>query len=381
MENNNKLFGAVCALGCAGIIIFATLPTLLNTVALWFNLNDTQIGDLAAAYFLIYTLVTLSSPFWLPRLSPRTIALSGFSALTLAMVFAANASTADDITIAMLIAGLGGGLCFALSFFIVTKMPNLNSKFAVKLIVEQIIPAIALFTIPVLVTPHFGAQGFFYSIAVISVLLASGSFLLEKGLKLEVTANADAAQQGKYKIWIALLALTISFGSLAAIWAFLEVLGVELQLEEGFLTQVMGLAALMGAAGPLLAFYLDEKLGLKIPLWVSQLSILGCLIALSGQLDASGYALCIAIFACAWYFSLVFQMSIIAFVDATGKYAVLIAAAMPLGAIIGPVVFPIIKTELGLTTALIYMGAASTLAIILLNLVTPKKLIGNEKIV
>ena len=167
----------MAALGAAAIIVFAVMPMLVGAMAERFVLNDLQSGLIATAYFSTYALVALLSPLWVRRWNWRLMAGVGFLLLSVSLVVAMTAERFELAQIAIASAGIGAGLLFPISLTLASDLQNSERAYAVKLTVEQLIPAFLLVLISVGVIAA-GLDSLLTALLVVVALCAAFLFVL-----------------------------------------------------------------------------------------------------------------------------------------------------------------------------------------------------------
>jgi MFS family permease len=136
--------------------------------------------------------------------------------------------------------------------------------------------------------------------------------------------------------WLGLGALFVSFGGLAALWAFLGQVapsfGVDAPTEAGALTAGL---VVSGAAG-LAAAAIGDRFGRVGPLAAGMALALAGVAAMAWGHGVAAYLAGVILAAGLWNFPLAYQMGLIASADGRGRVAVLMPAALAIGGALGP---------------------------------------------
>ncbi|MEH6579517.1 MAG: MFS transporter [Amphritea sp.] len=354
IDSHASLLGA-CALGTAGVKIFAVLPLLLGVIAEHLVLDDAQTGLVASLYFAAYFIVTLTSVIWVRRISWRLLAPVGFGLMVLGL--AGSAWYSDSywgVMIGIMLSGLGAAILYSLSVTLVSDMEEKDRRFAIKLIPEQVIPAGMMFLLPVLVIGDFGLQGMLIVLAAVILLLS----FLTRGIPTrgrEHVVEQQELPQGRGWVFVGLSALVIFFAGFAGLWAFMERLAHD-SLDAVLVGQLLALGLVSSAAGPFAAAILGDRCGRFMPIILGVVLSLISMGLLLGPVTALKFGLLMAIFPAAYYFSLAYLFGIISDADVSGRYASLIASALALGAVVGPGVFGLILDSSGQNAGYLFAG-------------------------
>ncbi len=348
---------AACSLGTSGVKIFAVLPLLLGVIAQHLSLDESQAGMVASLYYGAYFLATLTSFIWIRRLSWRTLAILGSALIVVGLVSSAMFNHSfEGVVSGLMISGLGAAIVYALSVTLVSDMQDKDRRFAIKLIPEQVIPALLLLLLPALVIEPFGLQGMLLALAATICLL---SLLSAKTPSVGLDHKPEQAQLNKpfnkALVFVGLGALVVFFAGFAAIWAFTEIL-VHDVLDSVLVGQLLGLGLVSSALGPFVAAILADRWGRNLPIIAGVVLTLLSMILLVGQINAIKFAVFMAVFPAAYYFTLSYLFGIISDADVSGRNASLIASALALGAAAGPGIFGLILEGSGNNAAYVFAG-------------------------
>ena len=360
-----SVVAAAAGAGTAAIVVFAIMPVLVGAMAERFALDDLQSGLIATAYFSSYALVALSSPFWVRRWSWRYTGLAGFAIMLSALTVAYQADDFSQVQAAITVVGIGAGLLYPISLTLVSDMANTERVYAIKLSVEQLVPAglLVLMSLGWLIGPEL--QHILRAVLAVVLLCLLAS--------IAMPAAGIAAQQAEGKVdslWqgvLALVALSISFSGFAGLWVFLERIGSAQGFEPSFTTLWLAVGLITSGVGPLLAAVLADRLGPVRPLVFSIVPALCVIGLLSGQPGKAAYATVLTLLPLCYYFAISYMMSLIASVDSNGKMSGLMSFALAVGAASGPALYGAVKELDG--PVLTAMGALIAMGTVLMVLV------------
>lgn len=366
------VIAAAAGSGTAAIIIFAIMPVLVGAMAQRFALDDLQSGLIATAYFSSYALMALSSPLWIRRWNWRLTAMAGFAIMLSALAIAYMAESFFQVQVAITVVGVGAGLLYPISLTLASDMANNERVYAIKLSVEQLVPAglLVLMSLGWLIRPELQDMLLAASVVVILCLLAS----------LAMPASGRKTQHLNDRggnLWpgvLALVALAVSFAGFAGLWVFLERIGSEQGFESGFTALWLAVGLITSGVGPLLAAAVADRLGQVRPLVFSIIPALLVIGLLSGQPGRAAYATVLTLLPLCYYFAVSYMMSLIAAVDSNGKMSGLMSFALAIGAACGPALYGAVKGFDGpVLTTMGALIAAGTVLMVLVARQLPTK--------
>ena len=370
MEKKNvdrpAVVAAAAGSGTAAIIVFAMMPVLVGGMADRFALDDLQSGLVATAYFSTYALVALTSPLWIRRWNWRLMTVLGFVVMFASLGLALIAPSYVTARLAVAASGLGAGVLFPVSLTLVSDMKHPERAYAIKIAVEQLVPAGLLIVLSTGVFLASGLNGTLIAImaAVVLCLLASiampaaGTYLPETGGKplKQVVPGL-----------LALVALGVNFAGFAGLWVFMERLGAERGFDDGFINLWLAVGLITSGVGPLVAAWVADRWGRVYPLAASTVAALASMVFLAGDLTRQAYALALILLPLTYYFGISYIFSTVATADESGRISGLMSFALAVGSATGPALFGANKSAGG--PVLVVMGmcmAAGALLIILI---------------
>lgn len=360
-----SVVAAAAGAGTAAIVVFAIMPVLVGAMAERFALDDLQSGLIATAYFSSYALVALSSPFWIRRWSWRFTGLAGFAIMLSALAAAYHADDFSQVQAAITVVGIGAGLLYPISLTLASDMANTERVYAIKLSVEQLVPAglLVLMSLGWLIGPELDH--------ILRAVLAVVLLCLMASMAMPVSGMAAQQIQGKGgSLWqgvLSLVALSISFAGFAGLWVFLERIGSAQGFEPSFTALWLAVGLITSGVGPLLAAVLADRLGPVRPVVFSIVPALCVIGLLSGQPGKAAYATVLTVLPLCYYFAVSYMMSLIAAVDSNGKMSGLMSFALAVGAASGPALYGALKELDG--PVLTAMGALIAIGTVLMVLV------------
>lgn len=371
--NSRPVLAAACAAGTIGVLIFSVLPFLLGLLADALSINDQEIGLLASSYVGGYTLVTILSFVWITRLNWRTAFRLGVALLVSGFAVSYVWDGYRGVALGLAVSGAGAGFAHALSAAMVAEMNDADRKYGIKMIPEQGIAAVLLFLMPVTVIAYWGLAGAQLTLAAVFLLaLLFATSVPSHGVKQHAQSVAVEQHGSTALVFLALLGLLAFFGGIAGVWAFLERLAVDAGIDRSTAQQMLAIGVISSALGPIIPAIVGDRFGRALPLFFCGLAMLGSVYMLSMSISAWSFALILIVLPLSWYAGMAYQMGVIADADYSGRFSVLMTAALGIGATIGPGLLGLVKTRHGDDGALLLAALIALVGLVATAIVAKK---------
>ena len=184
---------------------------------------------------------------------------------------------------------------------------------------------------------------------------------------VEVVADSLAAQSvPKFVPWLCLAAMVITYINIGAYWTYIELAAASDQADPEWVGQVLTWSSFCSLIGCLFATILSSRYGLLRPLLVTLVTMAVIVGMLANGITDKNILISVLSFNFLWIFIDVYQMSTIANVDKTGRFAALMPGAQGLGQIIGPnLAASILGLNLGYSGVFIMCAGAAIVAMLL----------------
>lgn len=253
-------------------------------------------------------------------------------------------------------------MLYPISLTLVSDMEHTERVYAIKLAVEQLVPAGLLLLISAGVFV-FMAEGLKGSLAAIFLALV---FCLVASVAMppagnEKTGAQHAGGEGILAGVVVLAALGLNFAGFAGLWVFMERIAVEQGFDSQFINLWLAVGLITSGVGPMIAAFLSDKFGRIRPLLFSTATALASMTFLGGEISKASYALALTLLPLTYYFGLSYVFSIVATADTNGRIAGLMSFALAVGSAAGPALFGAARHAdgpvLGLMAACIAGGA------------------------
>jgi predicted MFS family arabinose efflux permease len=364
----NAVLAAACWISAAGALVFNVLPAFLDSAGTGYALKDQEIGWIGASYGAGYSLITVTSFFWIARFNWRAIVSLATALAACSLAASALAPHYAFLLGAMAAAGLGCGALYTVGTAVVSENHAPDRAFGVKLAVETFVGVAMLVVLPSLIADRFGFAG--VSMALAGVAGVCGLVALrriparrEAGVTETgpASAQSESAATRSWLPWLGLGGLLVSFGGIAAVWGFLERIAPTFGLSSSLTAQLVLGTLIVNAFSGVAAALIGDRWGRVLPLAISMLLAFVGVVVLTFGHDVYAYAAGALLTYGTLSLPLSYQMGLISSADATGRVASLIPAALSLGGAIAPAVAGSLLTGLSYTP--LYMLTAVTMLV------------------
>ena len=342
------------------ILVVATVTAFTSQMAVpfWvgavidsFGLSAETAGTIAAVEFTMVAVVSYAIAYRIHRHSVRSLCTIGFALLILANGASAFMDSPGALTFFRAIAGAGKGLVISAAFGLAGRSTSPARAFALLNAGYTLFSAITLLAVPFAIK-GYGASGAFAALCVATIV---GACLLPwvPSHRAEEDSPAVATQEASSTSGVggvlALLSLIVLVGASLVLWTFVERLGLRAGLSITEIGMVLSAAAVITLAGPVLAHWLDVRLGYLMPI-VLGISIQLVISALLGWVaSAAVFIAAVPLLHAAQLFAVPYLQALISLADPKGRFAAAAGASMTLGAAIGSYLGGVTVTHLGLS--------------------------------
>ncbi len=166
---------------------------------------------------------------------------------------------------------------------------------------------------------------------------------IDKGLDIEIDVeegggghHSEHRHVPAYVPWLVLSAIVVTYINIGAYWTYIELASLADGATPEWVSQVLVWTSFCSIIGCLFATFVSNRFGLARPLLVALVSMAIVVGMLAGGINDTNIVISVFSFNFLWIFVDVYQMSTIANIDPSGKYAALMPGAQGLGQIIGP---------------------------------------------
>ena len=169
---------------------------------------------------------------------------------------------------------------------------------------------------------------------------------VDKGLDIEIDVEEKSGAHHiehqhvpAYVPWLVLAAIVATYVNIGAYWRYIELASADPAMstaDPDWVGNILTLASFLSLLGCLFATVLSNRYGLARPLLVTLVVHSLIVGMLATGISNAKFLVSVFMFNFLWIFVDVYQMSTVANVDHSGRFAALMPAAQGLGQIIGP---------------------------------------------
>jgi predicted MFS family arabinose efflux permease len=348
------------------LFIIGTLGTLITPAMFesWipFNWTPTQLGLLAATELAGLAVGSLSGLYWQRRWNWRHVTLGSLIpavAANLACILWHGFAT---VCVARGIVGLSGGFLCAVYSAMLANAKSPGRIIAITTFIQIGIEAIFIF-FTTSVLELLGGSGLFVLMTAFFAVLVLFVRVLPSGWPADGTESVPESRHnhGSLRAYAVLLSFLPFIVVQTGVYTFLGEIGhraAHLNSEQTL--HAIGVSVLFSALGSVGAYFLDNRIGLKLPIAGAILLMIGTLVGMIfGSRSAVMFLLYIAVLQVAWIFLNCYLYSALIEVN-----NLLVPAAMPLatfGSALGASAMGYVLEHDGLTGSLVLAVGATVL--------------------
>jgi len=190
---------------------------------------------------------------------------------------------------------------------------------------------------------------------------------IEKGLDIEIDIEESGADHHSehqhvpaYVPWLVLGAILATYINIGAYWTYIELASRASDASPEWVSKVLVWTSFCSIVGCLFATVISNRFGLARPLLVTLVLQAIIVVMLAGGINNTNIVISMFSFNFLWIFIDVYQMSTVANVDHSGRFAALMPGAQGLGQILGPnIAASILAAGLGYSGIFVMCAIAS----------------------
>ncbi|HIK68880.1 MAG TPA: MFS transporter [Pseudomonadales bacterium] len=189
---------------------------------------------------------------------------------------------------------------------------------------------------------------------------------IDSSASSEAASDAEPAPVPAYLPWLCLTAIFITYINIGAYWTYIELAALDGNATPSWTSQVLVWASFCSIVGCLFATLLSDRFGLARPLLVTLVMMSIIVGMLASGINDQKLLFSVFSFNLLWIFIDVYQMSTVANIDHSGKFAALMPGAQGLGQIVGPnLAASLLGMNLGYSAVFIMCACAAMTAMLL----------------
>ena len=337
--NKKNLIGAVMA-STVGVLFYNVMPIYLGYLMEAKSLGYDQIGYMASAFFLAFSIPSATAYFWIRNIKPRTISYISIIFVAVFLFISSYTNSYTYLIVEILVVGSFSGILATLAMTVIGNYKNSTRWYGFKSASESAAGTLLLFVLPSTLIMSYGFNGVVYGMLIFMLL----SIPIVSLISNEPLAESDEDTMIDTSIkdissifaWMALLAIFFNYITGSAIWAFAERVADIKEFDSTLVANALGLTLAFAIIGPLISSSISDKYGLKIPFIITSLLMLIGAYGLTAASTLSSYAIFACIQMLGWGGALPFLYSLVSNSDPNGRYIALAIPALGLGSVVGP---------------------------------------------
>ena len=373
---NNKETPQVTAailVSCAGIFMVFGMPFFVGGLISELGFTQAQANLISSAEIAGMALSSLLGAAWIGRFNWRHVALFALFAVLAGNLFSFYVENFQVLVATRFITGLvGHGTAFALGVAAIgnTSQPDRNFGFTIA-------SQVAMGALTALIVPKtiaiYGIAGMCAPAAILAVVAMA--FIP----RLATSGHAQTPDSNQSKrtgiLILPLLGLLVMIIWQMGVGPFFNNLvpyGISIQLDPSDIGTALFLSTGLSIIGPLTASALANKINRKIPVCIALTIQLLIILSFQGDITWIGFTIRAILFQTAWNFTGPFLMGMIANLDESGRYSVLIPASQLGGIALGHAVIASLVQGSNLVLVNYFCAGAIFLSIFLFIMVAGK---------
>ena len=373
---NNKETPQVTAailLSCAGIFMVFGMPFFVGGLISELGFTQAQANLISSAEIAGMALSSLLGAAWIGRFNWRHVALFALFAVLAGNFLSFYVENFQVLVATRFITGLvGHGTAFALGVAAIgnTSQPDRNFGFTIA-------SQVAMGALTALIVPKtiaiYGIAGMCAPAAILAVVAMA--FIP----RLATSGHAQTPDSNQSKrtgiLILPLLGLLVMIIWQMGVGPFFNNLvpyGISIQLDPSDIGTALFLSTGLSIIGPLTASALANKINRKIPVCIALTIQLLIILSFQGDITWIGFTIRAILFQTAWNFTGPFLMGMIANLDESGRYSVLIPASQLGGIALGHAVIASLVQGSNLVLVNYFCAGAIFLSIFLFIMVAGK---------
>jgi MFS family permease len=337
--NKKNLIGAVMA-STVGVLFYNVMPIYLGYLMEAKSLGYDQIGYMASAFFLAFSIPSATAYFWIRNIKPKTISYISIIFVAVFLFISSYTNSYTYLIVEILVVGSFSGILATLAMTVIGNYKNSTRWYGFKSASESAAGTLLLFVLPSTLIMSYGFNGVVYGMLIFMLLsipivsLISNQPLAESDE--DTMIDTSIKDISSIFAWMALLAIFFNYITGSAIWAFAERIADIKEFDSTLVANALGLTLAFAIIGPLISSSISDKYGLKIPFIITSLLMLIGAYGLTAASTLSSYAIFACIQMLGWGGALPFLYSLVSNSDPNGRYIALAIPALGLGSVVGP---------------------------------------------
>ncbi len=327
----------------SGYAVLVGVPVINNA---WVNLlgfSEVEVGRVSGADLGGLSLGALVAALLVARFNRRMLTLASIAIAVIANGLCIFIVEYEQVLWLRLVAGFGSGIYTAVAVCTLGATSKPARAFNIMLFAFAFSQMAELYFLPKL------SMNAIYTVFIVAYLITL-PFLrwlpphpVDKALDIEIDVEDQSGghhiehlQVPTYVPLLVLAAIVVTYINIGAYWAYIKLATVGTAADPVWVDDVLVWVSLFSIVGCLFATLISDRFGLARPLMLALLTMAIIVGMLIDGINNVTILISAFSFNFLWIFVDVYQMSTVANVDHSGKYAALLPGAQGLGNILGP---------------------------------------------
>lgn len=326
-----------------GYGVLVGIPVISTAWVTLLGFSEVEVGRVAGADLGGLSLGAVLAALLVARVNRRMLVLAS-AALAIAANVACMYLTEYEIVLWLrLLAGLGSGVYTAVAVCSLGATSRPARAYNMMLFAFAFSQALELHILPQL--SMNGIYLVFVGCYLVGLVFlrwipprpASVAVGRESGVDSEVQeARKNPIEIPTYMPWLCLAAIFLTYINIGAYWTYIELASLADNATPDWVGQVLVWSSFCSIIGCLFATVVSNRYGLARPLMMALILMALIVGMLHNGINDRNILISVFCFNFLWIFIDVYQMSTVANIDRSGKYAALMPGAQGLGQIVGP---------------------------------------------
>ena len=336
---NNKETPQVTAailVSCAGIFMVFGMPFFVGGLISELGFTQAQANLISSAEIAGMALSSLLGAAWIGRFNWRHVALFALFAVLAGNLLSCFVENFQVLVATRFITGLvGHGTAFALGVAAIGSTSQPDRNFGFTIASQVTMGALTALIVPKTIA-IYGIAGMCAPAAILAVVAMAFIPRLATSGHTQIPDSNQSKRTGILILpLLGLLVMIIWQMGVGPFFNNLVPYGISIQLDPSDIGTALFLSTGLSIIGPLTASALANKINRKIPVCIALTIQLLIILSFQGDITWIGFTIRAILFQTAWNFTGPFLMGMIANLDESGRYSVLIPASQLGGIALG----------------------------------------------
>ncbi|MDG2434113.1 MAG: hypothetical protein P8M55_00560 [Gammaproteobacteria bacterium] len=336
MTKNNETNEVIAAIliGCAGVYMVFGMPFFVGGMLSELSFNQSDANLVSSAEISGMSLSSLLGIIWVGKYNWRIVARLALLAIIIGNIISCYISDFNTLlTVRFLTGLLGHGTAFALGVAAIGATSEPDKNFGFSVASQVIMGSLTALFIPQAIA-KYGLTG----MCAPAILLGIIALFFTSNLAVSTGKKTASKLTSNRLLILPILALIIMVVWQMGVGPFFNNLvpyGISMNLAADDVGRALFLSTALSIIGPLSASALASRINKNVAICCALTTQVIIILSFQGEITWVGFALRVILFQTAWNFVGPFLMGLIASVDESGNYSVLIPASQLGGIAIG----------------------------------------------